>query len=254
MDSSLHRWRPVIANVSFLVLTVALLAGVVYLLKDFLHAIILGALLAGILLPVHHWILRRCAEASQWAHRAWRGLRRSPAPGEGPAEPSLRLRRMAACCSVALVFILVVVPLGVFAVQAADQGIRAIPVVQKWLREDLEGKTADFLDKHPRIREGLRKMTWGTGLLAEGGLLIIHALAKRQKTPAEPLLCRLFSLFFSAACAGFWEIYEFTADSLLGINMQGDNTNTMGDIIAGTLGALTWFLLQTAIQRRRKNT
>lgn len=185
MDSSLHRWRPVIANVSFLVLTVALLAGVVYLLKDFLHAIILGALLAGILLPVHHWILRRCAEASQWAHRAWRGLRRSPAPGEGPAEPSLRLRRMAACCSVALVFILVVVPLGVFAVQAADQGIRAIPVVQKWLREDLEGKTADFLDKHPRFREGLRKMTWGTGLLAEGGLFPAREPAAKAEEEAH---------------------------------------------------------------------
>ena len=103
-----------------------------------------------------------------------------------------------------------------------------------------------FYDKFVHYTSGIR--------LAEGGLRIIHTLAKRQKTPAEPLLCRLFSLFFSAACAGFWEIYEFTADSLLGINMQGDNTNTMGDIIAGTLGALTWFLLQTAIQRRRKNT
>ena len=59
-------------------------------------------------------------------------------------------------------------------------------------------------------------------------------------------------MFFSIAGAGIWEIYEFTADNLLGINMQGDNTNTMGDIISGTLGALTWFGIRTLMHKRQQ--
>ena len=80
----------------------------------------------------------------------------------------------------------------------------------------------------------------------------IYTLAGRRHTPAEPLLCRLFSMFFAIAGAGIWEIYEFTADNLLGINMQGDNTNTMGDIISGTLGALTWFGIHTLVHKRQQ--
>lgn len=101
-----------------------------------------------------------------------------------------------------------------------------------------------FYDKFVHYTSGI--------VLAEGGLFLIHALAGRRHTPAEPLLCRLFSMFFSIAGAGIWEIYEFTADNLLGINMQGDNTNTMGDIISGTLGALTWFGIHTLMHKRQQ--
>ena len=101
-----------------------------------------------------------------------------------------------------------------------------------------------FYDKFVHYTSGI--------VLAEGGLILIHALAGRRHTPAEPLLCRLFSMFFAIAGAGIWEIYEFTADNLLGINMQGDNTNTMGDIISGTLGALTWFGIHTLMHKRQQ--
>ncbi|MEK3916021.1 hypothetical protein [Paenibacillus sp. FSL H7-0331] len=48
-----------------------------------------------------------------------------------------------------------------------------------------------------------------------------------------------FGFFFSVAMAGFWEMYEFTTDYLFGLQSQrGSLTDTMGDIICGTIGAV----------------
>ncbi|MCU6793173.1 hypothetical protein OB236_13705 [Paenibacillus sp. WQ 127069] len=48
-----------------------------------------------------------------------------------------------------------------------------------------------------------------------------------------------FGFFFSVAMAGFWEMYEFTTDYLFGFQSQrGSLTDTMGDIICGTIGAV----------------
>lgn len=88
-------------------------------------------------------------------------------------------------------------------------------------------------------------------VLAEAGVLIFLYLCKKSKLPEEPRLTLLFAFFFAAACAGFWEIYEFTADHLLGINMQGNNTNTMGDIISGVLGALTYCGIRVGMQLQK---
>lgn len=49
----------------------------------------------------------------------------------------------------------------------------------------------------------------------------------------------LFSLFFSIAMAGIWEIHEFTTDKLFGLRSQNASLDdTMGDIICGTIGAV----------------
>ena len=58
----------------------------------------------------------------------------------------------------------------------------------------------------------------------------------------------------SFAAAGFWEIYEFTMDQLAGTNMQGNNLNTMGDIVSGFLGGLVYGGVAWAVRlsRRRK--
>ena len=48
-----------------------------------------------------------------------------------------------------------------------------------------------FYDKFVHYTSGI--------VLAEGGLILINALAGRRHTPAEPLLCRLFSMFSSPA-------------------------------------------------------
>lgn len=92
-------------------------------------------------------------------------------------------------------------------------------------------------------------------VLAEAGFIIILYLFKKYKLEKYKLVIKnnivlLFSFFFSSACAGFWEIYEFTADNLLGINMQGTNLNTMGDIVSGVLGALTYSMFM--FFRRKK--
>ncbi|WP_052475886.1 hypothetical protein [Cohnella kolymensis] len=47
-----------------------------------------------------------------------------------------------------------------------------------------------------------------------------------------------FALFFAAAMAGCWEIYEFTTDRIFGLHSQNDSlVDTMADIICGDIGA-----------------
>lgn len=77
-------------------------------------------------------------------------------------------------------------------------------------------------------------------VLAEAGMIVIGYVFKKRSLINDHAVKILFAFFFSASCAGFWEIYEFTADRLLNANMQGGNSNTMGDIISGVLGALTY--------------
>lgn len=48
-----------------------------------------------------------------------------------------------------------------------------------------------------------------------------------------------FAFLFTVAMAGMWEIYEFTVDHLFGLHSQnGSLTDTMMDMICGTLGAV----------------
>lgn len=89
-------------------------------------------------------------------------------------------------------------------------------------------------------------------LLAEAGMLIITYIFSARKIEKDNLVMLLFSFFFSASCAGFWEIYEFTADNLLKTNMQGANNNTMGDIVSGVLGAATYVIIRYLICKREK--
>jgi hypothetical protein len=55
------------------------------------------------------------------------------------------------------------------------------------------------------------------------------------------LLVALFGFMFAVTLGVFWEIYEFVADSLIpGLDMQvveTGPTDTMVDLIAGTVGA-----------------
>ena len=89
-------------------------------------------------------------------------------------------------------------------------------------------------------------------VLAQGGSLIGAALLRKRSLAEDRVVTSLFAFFFSAACAGFWEIYEFTADLLLNAQMQGSKGNTMGDIIAGCLGALSWLLVSMLHARHKK--
>ncbi len=80
-----------------------------------------------------------------------------------------------------------------------------------------------------------------------------RTLYKRQIKDNGVFLKNLFAFFFSCSCAAFWEIYEFSVDNIFGMQSQGDNSNTMGDIIAGVLGALTFALITVIVKKLKKN-
>ncbi len=65
-------------------------------------------------------------------------------------------------------------------------------------------------------------------------------LHKKQITDNDDFVKLTVAFLFSCSCAAFWEIYEFTVDNVLGMESQGNNANTMGDIVAGILGAVTF--------------
>ncbi|MFR8010450.1 MAG: DUF2238 domain-containing protein [Clostridia bacterium] len=69
------------------------------------------------------------------------------------------------------------------------------------------------------------------------GFYAARWLLGRLDIAENPLLLTLTSFFFSCACAGFWEIIEFTVDCVAQMGVQHGNTDTMGDIVAGFLGA-----------------
>jgi uncharacterized membrane protein YjdF len=71
--------------------------------------------------------------------------------------------------------------------------------------------------------------------------LVIYKKASEDGETAHPSAKAgvWFSLFFSVAMAGVWEIYEFTTDRLFGLDSQnGSLVDTMTDIICGTIGAV----------------
>lgn len=75
-------------------------------------------------------------------------------------------------------------------------------------------------------------------LLFKGGRIIIEYINLKRNMPKDKLNIGLFALFFSCSCAAFWEIFEYLCDVLINAGMQGSKANTMGDIIAGVLGAV----------------
>lgn len=68
----------------------------------------------------------------------------------------------------------------------------------------------------------------------------------------------LVCILLSIAAAAFWEIWEFTGDSLLGLDSQGVAiSDTMSDIIAGTIGAfiggyVLWIVLKKRVKEAKK--
>ena len=80
-------------------------------------------------------------------------------------------------------------------------------------------------------------------------LVLMEFVLKRKKLPQVKAVILLFALFFSFACAGLWEVYEFSTDQLIGTSMQGDAFDTMTDIISGVLGGLVYFVLVAAIKK-----
>ncbi len=94
--------------------------------------------------------------------------------------------------------------------------------------------------------------TFSGGVLATLGFSVITLLNKTERIPMimSPAFVALFTFCFAVTLGVFWEIYEYTADGILGLNMQKfalDNGqqlvghaalgDTMKDLMVDCLGA-----------------
>jgi uncharacterized membrane protein YjdF len=79
------------------------------------------------------------------------------------------------------------------------------------------------------------------------GFLLVYLLNETEHAEVvmTPRFVALFAFLFSVAVGALWEIFEFTMDRTLGMNMQKPTlndptglTDTMWDLIVDTLGAL----------------
>jgi len=71
------------------------------------------------------------------------------------------------------------------------------------------------------------------------GFIILYTLYTHQRVKASPLLISVFSFCFAVAIGTVWEIYEFSMDSIFGLNMQKSGlVDTMWDLIVDSVGAL----------------
>ena len=93
-------------------------------------------------------------------------------------------------------------------------------------------RTIDSYDKWIHFFSGI--------LLAEVGRLFVVYLFKKYQLKLQQTMIALFAFLFSVSAAAVWEIYEFVVDLILSTHMQGNNFNTMGDVISGTLGGLCY--------------
>lgn len=95
-------------------------------------------------------------------------------------------------------------------------------------------------------------------MLGALGFSFVNILNKNEKVHVElaPIFVALFALGFAITLGVLWEIYEFTFDGLLGVNMQKfaleDGTqlvgraalaDTMEDLIVDSIGAFAMSLL-----------
>lgn len=96
--------------------------------------------------------------------------------------------------------------------------------------------------------------TCSGAMLGALGFSFVNILNKHEKVHVElsPLFVALFAFGFAISLGVMWEIYEFTFDGVLGLNMQkfaledgteligrAAVTDTMEDLIVDSLGAFT---------------
>ncbi len=79
----------------------------------------------------------------------------------------------------------------------------------------------------------------GSGLaVGFAGFLILYSLYAGRRLNTSPFIISVFSFAFALAVGALWEIFEFTMDTLFGLNMQKTGlVDTMSDIIVDGIGA-----------------
>lgn len=118
------------------------------------------------------------------------------------------------------------------------------------------GEVTDFYYRIPHWDTILHTFS-GAGIGALG-FSVVNLINKEEKLKVNlsPFFIALFSFCFATTIGVFWEIYEFSFDGLLGLNMQkfalenGSNLlgraalmDTMKDLIVDSIGALAMSVL-----------
>lgn len=100
--------------------------------------------------------------------------------------------------------------------------------------------------------------TFSGAMLGALGFILVDLLNKDQKVKVDlsPFFISVFAFSFALAVGALWEVYEFSFDALLGLNMQKHTTeagvalvgaeavsDTMKDIILDALAALVVSIL-----------
>ncbi len=95
--------------------------------------------------------------------------------------------------------------------------------------------------------------TFSGAMLGALGFILVDFLNKDKnvRVSLSPIFVAVFAFCFALAIGALWEVYEFTFDSILGLNMQKHTTetgvalvgtkalsDTMKDIIVDAVGAL----------------
>ncbi len=151
-----------IAPYAFAALTILLLFGVLFLVKGFLHALILGIIGATMLMPVHRRILKGISKLNKRLPKY--SLKKSESQttiSEKEGEYTNGEKRAAALCSVTLVFFCVVIPLTFFMFTLVNQGQKALADAKTWLAKGPDGRST--LSKHLEELDGKYQISrrWG---------------------------------------------------------------------------------------------
>ena len=134
-----------IAPYAFGALTLLLLFGVLFLVKGFLHALILGIIGATMLMPLHRRILKGISRLNKRLPK--RSLKKSDKAENLPeGEYTSGERRAAALCSVTLVFFCVLIPLTFLMFTLINQGQKTLADAKTWLAKGPDGRST--LTKH----------------------------------------------------------------------------------------------------------
>ncbi|MDD4097728.1 MAG: hypothetical protein PHC30_03060, partial [Lentisphaeria bacterium] len=167
-DGGSRNWSPIIARIAFLILTIALLVGVFFLIRNFLHAIILGILGATMLAPVHKRVLRL---VRRLARKLRRRRKKTPAAWLCDRRSYTRRaqrghRRAAALATVVGVFCVIAIPAGFFSFTVARQGRKTLSSSLRWIQSgDMERQFRAFSQKYDLQSKwekvvALTQLTW----------------------------------------------------------------------------------------------
>lgn len=76
-------------------------------------------------------------------------------------------------------------------------------------------------------------------ILAYAAFLVFYVLYKQGKLIPSPILTAIVVFSIALAFGAVWEIFEYTMDSIFGLNMQKSGlVDTMWDLIVDAIGAL----------------